>query len=66
MERQKWVYEITLNNRIVGDQGDAEFETREEALADANNLIVNGLCEEYEVSADTFKVEVFKGNIMIL
>jgi hypothetical protein len=42
-----WVYEINLNNKIIGDSGDLNFNTKSEALADAQDYIIY-LSKEYK------------------
>ena len=43
-----WVYEINLNNKIIGDSGDLSFNTKSEALADAQDYIISYLSKEYK------------------
>ena len=56
----KWLYDIFLDDCIVGNQGDEEFDTKEEAVVDANDYIENGLTKFYEANADKFKVEYYQ------
>ncbi len=43
-----WVYEINLNNKIIGDSGDLSFNTKSEALVDAQDYIISYLSKEYK------------------
>lgn len=57
----KWLYDIFLDDYIVGNQGDEEFDTKEEAEVDANDYIVNGLMKFYEVDdGDKFMVDYYQ------
>ena len=41
--KDKWLYDIFLDNLIVANQGDYAFDTKEEAEADANQYIEDTL-----------------------
>ena len=59
MER-KWLYDIMLNEKIVGDQGDGEFDTKAEAQADADDYCISELCKEYDANPRDFKIECYQ------
>ena len=65
MERDIWLYDITLNGQLVGDQGDGEFDTKEEARADADDYIISGLCKEYNAKPKDFVVDCYQGKMYI-
>lgn len=56
----KWLYDIFLDDCIVGNQGDYEFDTKEEAVIDANDYIENTLVSEYERNGDDFEVQYYQ------
>ena len=56
----KWLYDVYLNDVLVGNQGDFAFDTKEEAEIDANDFIYNSLCKEYNVDADRFTVDYYR------
>lgn len=58
--KDKWLYDIYLNNCIVGNQGDYAFDTMEEAAIDANDYIENGLSKFYEVNEDDFVIVYYQ------
>ena len=49
MEKGKavWLYDILLDNFIVGTQGDLELSSKEEAEKDARTFILSALMEEH-------------------
>ena len=58
--KDKWCYDIILNGVVVGNQGDETFDTKEEAVIDANEYIELALCNEYNVSGDDFEIEYYQ------
>lgn len=58
--KDKWLYDIILDGQFVGDQGDYEFDTKEDAINDANHFIENALAIEYERSADDFEIQCYQ------
>ena len=56
----KWLYDIFLNDCIVGNQGDEEFDTKEQAIVDANDYIENALANEYGCNGDDFVVDYYQ------
>ena len=58
----KWLYDIILNRKLVGDQGDLEFDTKEEARADADDYCISELCKEYGVEPRDFEIECYRAN----
>ena len=59
----KFLYDIKLDKRIVGDSGDMEFDTEEEARADANKFIRDELSKEYNRKIIDFKILLYKAFI---
>ena len=58
--KKKLAYDITLDGNIVGDSGEAEFDTQVFAVVDANNFI-DKLLEEYpNRKFGEFKVNVYE------
>ena len=53
-----WAYDITLDGKHVGDNGDLWFETEEEAKADADDYIISFLEKEYGRPPRDFVTEV--------
>ena len=60
MKEKTWLYDIFLDNGIVGDSGDLEFETKGEALADAHDYIISELAEEYDREICEFEVKCYE------
>lgn len=58
--KDKWLYDIFLDDFIVGNQGDGAFDTKEEAEIDANEWIEQCLASEYSRSADDFRIEYYQ------
>ena len=60
----KWLYDIVLPRDgkyiLVGDQGDEEFDTKEEARADADDYIISMLEKEYNAKAREFEVNCYQ------
>lgn len=59
----EWMYDIMLNDKVVGTSGDLTFETYGDALADAHDYILSILEKEYEAKAYEFKVNVYEGRV---
>ena len=57
-----YLYDIFLDGAYIGDQGDGEFRTKEEAQADADDYIISELSAEYNRPVSDFKVTVYKAN----
>lgn len=58
-----WEYDIELNGNIVGDNGDLEFCTKEEALADADDYIISTLENEHHAKYKDFVVTIYECNV---
>ena len=58
--KNKILYDITLDEMVVGNSGDMEFDTEAEAKADANDFIIGELSKEYNREIDDFKVLIYK------
>lgn len=56
---KKYLYDITLDGNIVGDQGDYLFDTKEEAQADANSYIISTLEKEYGKTYEDFEIVIY-------
>ena len=54
-----WVYDIKLRGVWVGDNGDVEFETEAEALADAHDLILSALEDEFDADCKEFEIKTY-------
>lgn len=59
----KFLYDVKLDEQIVGDSGDMEFDTEEEARADANKFIRDELSKEYNRKIIDFKILLYKAFI---
>ena len=59
----KWLYNISLDDYIVGNQGDEEFDTKEEAQADADDYIISMLEKEYDAPHSLFEVNCYQAQI---
>ena len=58
--KDKWLYDIFLDECCVGDQGDYAFDTKEEAEIDANEYLELAISKEYGRNADDFKIEYYQ------
>lgn len=56
----KWLYDIFLHGRCVGNQGDGAFDTKEEAEIDANEWIENVLSDFYGENANYFVIDYYQ------
>lgn len=63
-EYDKYLYDITLDGRLVGDQGDESFDTKDEAREDAEDYIRTELMKEYNRPFDDFKIECYVGVVV--
>lgn len=63
-EYDKYLYDITLDGRLVGDQGDESFDTKDEAREDAEDYIRTELMKEYNRPFDDFKIECYVGTVV--
>ena len=54
-----YIYDIELNNKIVGDSGDELFDTEDEARADADDFI-SYLADEHKVEPKDFEVVIYE------
>lgn len=59
MEGQ-FLYDITLDEQVVANSGDFEFDTEAEAQADADDFIVSELSKEYNRKVCDFQVLLYK------
>ena len=55
----KWLYDIFLNDNLIGDSGDLEFDTKAEAKTDADDYILE-LCKEYKVNPKDFEIQIYQ------
>ena len=63
-EYDKYLYDITLDGHLVGDQGDELFDTKDEAREDAEDYIRIALMKEYNRPFDDFKIECYMETIV--
>ena len=60
---KRWVYDIYLDDletgNLVGDNGEEDFETKEEAEKDAKLFITRHLCEEYNRNENEFRIKYY-------
>ena len=60
----KYMYDIFLDKldcgNLVGTNGDLEFDTKEEAQADADDYIISELSKEYCRPVSDFDVLIYK------
>ena len=63
-EFDAYLYDITLDDKLVGDQGDEYFDTKDEAREDAEDYIRMELMKEYNRPFDDFKIECYVGTIV--
>ena len=61
---EKYLYDIFLDDlpqgNCVGSSGDLEFDTKEEAQADADDYIISELSKEYDRRVREFRVDVYE------
>lgn len=56
-----WLYDIMLKDgTTVGNQGDEDFKTKEDAFDDAMDFIICELCEEYNKSIEDFEIQCYE------
>ena len=60
-----WSYDISCEDMgiCVADSNDQEFETKEEALADAHDYIISELSDEYEMDVSSFNVTCYSKEV---
>lgn len=63
-EYEAYLYDITLDEKLIGDQGDEDFDTKEEAREDAEDYIKSELMKEYNRPFEDFNIEVYLGHIV--
>jgi len=63
-EYDKYLYDITLDDHLVGDQGDESFDTKDEAREDAEDYIRTELTKEYNRPFEDFKIECYVGTVV--
>ncbi len=56
---EKYLYDITLDGNLVGDQGDGLFDTKEEAQSDADDYIISALEDEYGKTYKDFEITIY-------
>lgn len=56
----KYIYDIFLNEVMVGDSGDEIFDTENEALADAHDYIISYLADEFKKQANEFEIQIYE------
>ena len=56
----KYIYDIYLDDALVGDSGDEIFDTEEEAKADADDYIISTLEDEHEKGYKDFEVVIYE------
>ena len=57
----KYIYDICLNGRLIGDSGDEIFDTKEEARADARDY-AEDLASDYDCSVSDLEICVFEAD----
>lgn len=62
-EYDAYLYDITLDGSLVGDQGDEWFDIKDEAREDAEDYIRTELMKEYNRPFEDFKIECYVGTI---
>lgn len=55
-----WLYDILLDDFIVGTQGDLEFSSKEEAEKDAKTFILGALMEEHGKQENDFAIKYYE------
>ena len=55
-------YIIQLNDVVVGESEDLEFETEKEARADADDFIISILADEFNVQCNEFEVQIYEAD----
>ena len=59
-----YIYDIVLDKlkdgACVGNSGDEIFDTKEEALADADDYILSHLADEYKARPSEFNVVIYE------
>lgn len=63
-EFDAYLYDITLDDKLVGDQGDESFDTKDEAREGAEDYIRTELMKEYNRPFDDFEIECYVGTIV--
>ena len=63
-EFDAYLYDITLDDKLVGDQGDAWFDTKDEAREDAEDYIRTELTSEYNRPFEDFVIECYVGTVV--
>lgn len=58
--KNKYLYDITLDEQVVGNSGDMDFDTEAEAKADADDFISGELSKEYNRNISDFKILTYK------
>lgn len=58
-----WLYDIILDNKVIVNSGDLEFDSREEARADADDYIISELEKEYNRKPKDFNVICYQSFI---
>ena len=61
---EKYLYDITLDDKVVGDQGDESFDTEDEAREDAEDYIRTGLMKEHDRPFEAFRIECYVGVVV--
>ena len=59
---EKYIYDIILNEVMVGDSGDEIFDTKAEALADAHDYIISYLADEYKKQVNEFEIQIYEAS----
>lgn len=63
-EFDAYLYDIELDGKLVGDQGDEWFDTEEEATEDAEEYIRTELVSEYNRPFEDFVIECYVGTVV--
>lgn len=58
--KNKYLYDIVLDEQVVGNSGDMDFDTEAEAKVDANDFISGELSKEYNRNINDFKILPYK------
>lgn len=57
-----YIYDIFLDDFLVGDSGDEIFDTEEEARADADDYIISLLEDEHERNYKDFEIVIYESS----
>ena len=55
-----YLYDVYLDNKCVGNQGDGSFNTENDAIEDAKDFIHNDLLKEFKRPSKDFSIECYQ------